>query len=106
MDSFQPSFHRSIEDHIATGCESASPGREILFDSPNFLSRRRIPSDEFTSVTTRTGMAHYDRTNVRLAGLVFNFNALVIHAEIVCRNVEQVRSRRVGDRLLVLSSHG
>ena len=51
-------------------------------------------------------VAHHDRADVRLARLVLDFHAFVIHAEIVGGDVEESGSRGVRNRLLVLSPHG
>src|SRR5262249_13397023 len=101
---FEPSLHGSVEDHVASGSESPSPVRQTFFDSPHFLACRGIPGDEFASMATGTGMTHDDGANVRLSGLVFHLHALVVHAQVVGGNVEEVCSGRIRNRLLVLAS--
>src|SRR5215470_5176015 len=106
MNAFQPAFHGAIENHVTTGRKRPTPVRKVLFDSPDLFASRWIPRNKLTAVAAWARMAHHDRTNIGLTGLVLDLYALVIHAEVVRGNVKEVRSRRVGDGLLILSSHG
>src|SRR3954466_420929 len=54
VNRFEPSLHRSIKGHIASGHERSTPDREILFDRPDFFSFHWIPGREFSSVAART----------------------------------------------------
>src|SRR6185369_17593371 len=92
-------------DDVAAGGKSASPGSQVFFDAPYFLSGCRIPRNKLTAVTARARMTDDDCSDVGLAGLILHFDTLVIHAQIIRRNVEEIRSWREGHGLLVLASH-
>src|SRR5262249_44785203 len=93
VNGLQPTFHRAVKNNVAAGGMSASPGRQVFFDAPDLLPGRGIPRDELSSVTSGPRMANHDRADVRLARLILHFDAFVIHAQIVCRYVEEIRSR-------------
>ena len=48
----------------------------------------------------------HDRADVRLTGGVLHFDALVVHADVVRRDVEEAGDRRVRRRLLILEADG
>src|ERR1043166_1345283 len=101
----QPSLHRPVEDDVAGGGERAGPVRQLFLHAPDFLVRGRIPGDELATIAARPRVAHDDRADVRLASLVLYLHAFVVHAQVVRRNVDEIRPRRVRDRLLVLAAH-
>ena len=71
----------------------------------NDLASSAIPDREVASVRLALRREHRQRrANVRLARRVRNLEGLVVHADVVDRDVEEVRQRRVGSRLLILEA--
>src|SRR2546430_10657882 len=90
------------------------PPRSTLFpyttlfrsDRPLDLPDRRIPGDKGAAVAARAREHPHDRAHIRLTGRVLHLDALVIHADVVRRDVEEVSQGRVGGGLLILEADG
>src|SRR5438034_191127 len=67
--------------------------RQVLLDFPLDLADRRIPRDEPATVTARAREHAHDRADVRLAGRVLHLYALVVHADVVRGDVEELGLR-------------
>src|SRR5216684_682672 len=73
--------------------QRAAVRRQVLLHFPLRLADRRIPRDEPAAVTARARVHAHDRTDVRLTGRVLHLYALVVHADVVGGDVEQLGDR-------------
>src|SRR4029077_532727 len=106
VDGLEPAFHRAVEHDAARGRERAAVRGQVLLDLPLDLTDRRIPRDEPATVTARAREHAYDRADVWLARRVLHFHALVVHADVVYGDIEEIGLRRVSGRLLILEADG
>src|SRR5690242_9716505 len=104
VDGLEPAFHRAIEHDAARGRQRAAIRGQVLLDLPLDLPDGRIPRDEAAAVTARAGEHAHDRADVGLSRRVLHFHALVVHADVVDGDVEELGLRRVSGRLLILEA--
>src|SRR6266571_2984684 len=104
INRLEPAFHRPVEHHAAGRRQSAAVRREVLLDLPLDPADRRIPRDEPAAVAAGARIHAHDRADVGLAGRVLHLYALVIHADVVRRHVEEFRLRGERRGLLVLEA--
>src|SRR5215207_40391 len=106
VNGLQPAFHGAVEDEAAGRGERAAVGRQVLLDLPHDLALHRIPGDEPATVAAGAREHPHDRADVRLTGGVLHFDALIVHANVVRRDVEEAGLRRVRRGLLILEADG
>src|SRR6266852_4123337 len=94
IDRLQPAFHRTVEHDARGRGQRATIRRQVLLDFPLDLPDGRIPRDEPATVTARAREHAHDRADVRLTGGVLHLYALVVHADVVRGDVEQLGLRR------------
>src|SRR5438128_1407680 len=104
VDRLEPAFHRAVEHDARGRRQRAAVGRQVLLDRPLLLAGGRIPCDEPAAVTARAREHAHDRADVRLTGRVLHLYALVIHADVVRGDVEELGLRTEGGRLLILEA--
>src|SRR6187549_100349 len=78
VHGLQPAFHRPVEDDVAAGGQCSAPVRQTFLDAPDLLAGRRIPGDELAAIPSGPRLADDDSADVRLAGLILHFHALVV----------------------------
>src|SRR6266516_2868554 len=104
IDRLDPAFHRAVE-HDARGLrQRAAVGRQILLHFPLDFAGGRIPRNEPAAVTARAREHAHDRADVRLTGGVLHLYALVVHADVVRGDVEELGLWREGRWLLILEA--
>src|SRR5438552_2193285 len=106
IHGLEPAFHRAVEHDARGRGECTAIGREVFLDRPLDLPDGRIPGDEGAAVAARAREHPHDRAHIGLTGRVLHLNALVIHADVVGRDVEEVGLRRVRGGLLILEADG
>src|SRR5882724_18510 len=106
VDALEPAFHGAVEDQAAGRGKRPAVRGEVLLDLPDDLALHRIPGDEPAAIPAGARKHPHDRADVRLTGGVLDFDALVVHADVVCRDVEEAGLRRVRRRLLILEADG
>src|SRR5438034_6259924 len=94
IDRLQPAFHRAVEHDARGRRQRATIRRQVLLDFPLDLPDGRIPRDEPATVTARAREHAHDRADVRLTGGVLHLYALVVHADVVRGDVEELGLRR------------
>src|SRR3989442_9264185 len=94
IDRLQPAFHRAVEHDARGRRQRATIRRQVLLDFPLDLADGRIPRDEPATVTARAREHAHDRADVRLTGGVLHLYALVVHADVVRGDVEELGLRR------------
>src|SRR5882672_6114810 len=104
IDRLEPAFHRAVEHDARGRRQRAAVCRQVLLDFPFHLADGRIPRDEPATVTARARVHAHDRADVRLTGRVLHLYALVVHADVVRGDVEELGLRRVRGRLLILEA--
>src|SRR5205085_6936497 len=87
INRFEPAIERSVKDHAARRRQRTTPDRVRLLDSPDFLSCRCIPGDEFTAITPGSTLLWGVAADEWSARDVGDGTRLKIHAEIVRRDV-------------------
>src|SRR5439155_7946273 len=96
-----PAVEGPIEDHVTGGDDAAAPYGEALANLPHAAAGGGVPGDERAHVSARPGVIRRRRSDVRRAGDVRDLGGLIIHAQVVGRDVEpagvaRVRRRRDG----------
>src|SRR6266481_2820746 len=92
IDRFEVAFECSVEHHPAGGGESTRPDREQLLVRPDDLAGLAVPGDEVTHVALAGRRIHRERRPyIGLARGIAHLERLVVHTDMVRRNVEQLR---------------
>src|SRR3954471_15735411 len=100
----EPAFHGAVEDQPTCRGEGPAVRREVLLVLPHGLALHRIPGNEIATVSAGAGEHPHDRADVRLTGGVLHLDAFIVHADMVCRDVEVAGDRRVRRWLLILEA--
>ena len=105
VDRLQIAFQRAIEHHAAGGCQRASPGGEQLLVGPHDLAGLAVPGNEIAHIGLAFGREHrHGGTDISLTGSVGYLVGLIVHADMVGRDIEQLRVRAIGRGLFVLGA--
>src|SRR5882724_7395239 len=104
VNRLEPAFHRAVEDQAAGGRHCAAVSREVLLDLPFHGAGHGIPGDETATIAARAREHPHDGAHVGLACRILDLDALVVHADVVGRHVEQAGNRRIRRRLLILEA--
>src|SRR5882762_111634 len=93
IDRLEPAFHRAVEHDAGRRRQRPAVRRQVLLHFPFRLADGGIPRDEPAAVTARARVHAHDRADVRLTGRVLHLYALVVHADVVGGDVEQLGDR-------------
>src|SRR6266404_4571233 len=89
IDGLEVAFKRSVKHHPAGGRERTRPDRELLLVRPDDLAGLVVPRDEVTHVLLAGRWIHRERRPyIGLARRIAHLERLVVHADVVRRNVE------------------
>src|SRR2546430_3560893 len=104
IDRLEPAFHRAVEHDAAGRRQRAAVGRQVFLDLPLLGPRGRVPRHERAPDLIGPGVHPHDGAHVPLAGGVLHVHALIVHADVVRRDVEEPGLRRVRGGLLILEA--
>src|SRR5216684_7530872 len=102
----EPSVESAVKGHTAASGQHTAPILEPVIDCPLCVSSDRIESNESSANIRRGGVHIQNSADEREPGLILHVEGLIIHAYVIGWNIEQVRSRIVRCRLLVLIALG
>ena len=71
-------------------------------DRPDLFALDRIPGREFAAIAAGPGIHVDGGADIGRAGDIADFAGLVVHAQMLVRDIEKMRQRRTGGRLPVL----
>src|SRR3979411_519289 len=88
IDSLEIAFERSVEHNAAGGRERTRPDRELLVVRPDDLARFAVPSDKGAHVGIAGRRIHREcRPYIGLARRIAHLERLIVHADVVRRNI-------------------
>ena len=102
----EPAVQRPVEGDVAGRHQRAAPHRHVLVDGPDLGPLHGIPGHEFAAIAAGPGIHVDGGADIGRAGDIAHLRRLPIHAEMLMRDVDQLRARRPGGGLPVLGAGG